>query len=106
MGRRAQVNDQKEEIMFNPVRSAIVKYMYDILKDRYPYHQNVIDRCSHYLVTESDAKQFASLITDIYQLGYVKGAREYMQKLNEQGMNFNIISDDPRMTGADQKVDN
>ena len=72
----------------NPIKMALQKYMLDLLKEKCYNHSQVIERMSHYLVTEQDLKQFGALVADIYQSAYSKANQDFMKKLSEQGYSF------------------
>ena len=70
---------------YSPVKMAMQRFMFEILKDKYASHQHIIERMGHYLVTEQDVKEFSALIIDVYQNAFHKATTEYTQKLAEQG---------------------
>lgn len=77
---------------YNPLKSAIHKYMADLLKDKYPYHYQILERISHNLITEQDVREFGKLISELYQLGYMKATKDYTEKLAEQGINLEVYA--------------
>jgi hypothetical protein len=90
-------------INYNIMKVAIQRFMSDILKDKYNDHQEIIDRISHYLVTEADVKKFGAMVADIYQLGFTQATSDYTKKLSEQGFNFEVVPADSRRTGGGQR---
>lgn len=75
---------------FNPLKIAIQKYMFGVLNDKYPYHHQIMERLTHNLVTEQDARDFGNLIGEVYQMGYLKATKDYTEKLAEQGIKLEV----------------
>jgi hypothetical protein len=51
--------------------------MYELLGDKYSTHTNVISRVSHYLVTESDVREFTAMVADLYETAYSRALKDY-----------------------------
>ena len=66
------------------------KYIFDILQERYKIHEDVIDRMSHYLITEKDTKGFCQVIADAYSKGYMKAVNDYKEQLRKIGYNVDV----------------
>ena len=73
------------QMMSNPQGFVIKKYMAEILKDKFPIHQEILERLSINLVTANDLQAFGKLISDIYQTGYLKAINEHQELLNKLG---------------------
>jgi hypothetical protein len=84
--------------MYNPMKLALQKFLFDLLQEHYGTHTQIIERTSHHLATELDFKQFGALIGEIYQLGYAKAAKDYTEKLAELGYKMDV-----RTTGGSPK---
>lgn len=80
--------------LLNPRKHAIKKWLNDILRDRYPKHDPLVDRISHYLVTSKDMEDFTKLVADTFESGYLKCLNEYRDKLKEHGLLVKIRSED------------
>lgn len=78
--------------MSNPRAHMLKKTMFEILKDRYPKHEQIIDRVSHSLATEKDIKEFVSMMVDIYEVGFVRAVDEHKEKLAKLGFDVKITS--------------
>lgn len=65
----------------NPLQIALQKHLFEILKEKYPPHQDVIERIGHYLVTEKDMKEFSHLIGDIYEVAYTRAFKDYQKQI-------------------------
>jgi hypothetical protein len=77
--------------MFNQYSVAVQKYLFEFLKERYSRNKNITERLSHHVITEQDMKEFASLITDIYEAGYLKATVQYKDTLEKLGYAVKII---------------
>ena len=73
------------QMMSNPQGHVIKKYMAEILKDKFPPHQEILERISTNLITHGDMQAFGKLVSDIYQIGYLKAIAEHEEVLNRLG---------------------
>lgn len=76
--------------MISPLQTALHKYMFDLLQERYPRHSNIISRISHYLVTDQDLKEFSVLLGDIYEKAYAKALVDYQAQLEAAGIKVSV----------------
>ena len=81
------------EQLLNPRKHAIRKWLYEILQDRYPKHDALVERISHYMVTNKDMDDFTKLVADLFEVGYLKCLNEYRVKLKEHGLNVKVKAD-------------
>ena len=65
---------------------AIKKYMAEILKEKYPQNENIIERISNCLTTEKDAQEFGILVGNIYEAAYKKAVGDYKEQLAKLGI--------------------
>lgn len=77
--------------MSNPQLGVLKKYMFEMLKERYPKHQLIIERVASSLVTPSDLEDFGKMIVDIYELGFLKAVNDYKSQVEKAGMKINIV---------------
>lgn len=70
----------------------IKKTMYEVLKERYSRNEPIIDRLAVSLQTEEDIKQFYKLITDVYELSYMKAVDDHKEQLKKAGYEAKIVS--------------
>lgn len=75
----------------NPNSYVIKKYLYDILGDKYPEDDSVIDRVAKSLVTSNDTEAFGKLVISLYEAGFMQAVRENKKKFEELGYKVNII---------------
>ena len=77
--------------MFN-YRTVTKKYVFDMLQEHYIKHEKMIDRLSHYLITEEDVKEFCEIIAAAYSQGYLKAVNDYKEQLRKIGYDVSIKS--------------
>lgn len=65
----------------NQLQMALQKHLFEILKEKYAPHQNIVERIGHYLVTERDLKEFANLVADIYEVAYTRAFKDYQKQI-------------------------
>lgn len=79
------------DMMTNPKIHHVKKTLYEILKDRYPKNENVIERIAAAMVTESDLKDFFQFVTDIYEIAYLKSVADHKEQLAKMGLTVTIV---------------
>ncbi len=79
------------EAMMNPHSTALKKTTQQILAERYPKHTKVMDRISHVLVTEEDVRGFISILTDVYEIAYLKAIEDHRKELAKAGLVARIV---------------
>lgn len=78
---------------FSNVRGhQIKKTMYEVLKERYSQNESIINRLSVALQTEEDIKQFFKLVTDVYEISYMKAVEDHKEQLKKAGYQARIVS--------------
>lgn len=82
----------------NHLQIAFHRYMYELLKEKYQSHSNILSRVSHYLVTENDLKEFSLLMGDLYESAYTRALRDYHVQLEAAGFKVAISYKSPTAT--------
>jgi hypothetical protein len=77
---------------FNPVVTILRTHLSRILNERYPKHDNLVERIGSGL-TQADTQLFGSLIADIYETGYFKAMGDYEKELRKLGYKVNLTSE-------------
>jgi hypothetical protein len=77
----------------NPHSSAIKKYLFEMLKERYPKNERFIDRLASTVSTKEDYEALGSLMVDIFESGFLKAVNEYKDQLAKMGLKVNIVPD-------------
>ena len=69
---------------------AIKKYAFEMVKDRYPEHEELITRLCSALITEKDIEGFAKLMADLYESGFLRALEENKAALKQAGYELSI----------------
>jgi len=80
------------ENLHNFASIRLKKYMYEILKERYPKHEQLLERLGHNLPLDQDVTAFSQLVVEVYELGYLKAVKDYENELNRLGYNVKITA--------------
>lgn len=75
----------------NPHSSAIKKYLFEILKERYSRNDKFIDRLASSVSTKDDYESFGNLIVDIFESGFLKAVNEYKDQLAKMGLKVDVV---------------
>jgi hypothetical protein len=68
----------------NPLAIGMKKLLFDLLKDKYPEHEEMISRLATVVVTEKDYSAVTKMLIDIYYKGFsqaVEAQRDQLEKL-------------------------
>lgn len=76
----------------NPRTHHIKKSMFEILKEKYPKHEVLLERVGCSLQTDKDVKDFFALIIDVYEVGFMKAVDEHKEQLQKLGLGVKITS--------------
>lgn len=79
------------EFMSNPRSHYIKKSMFEVLKERYHQNEQIIDRLSVSLLTEGDCKSFLKMVSDIYEMAYLKSVNDHREQLEKAGLRAKIV---------------
>lgn len=69
----------------------VKKSMFEVLQERYGQNEPIIDRLSVSLMTESDVKLFLKLVTDIYEIAYLKAVNDHKEQLQKLGLIAKVV---------------
>lgn len=87
------------DYLSNPKSHYLKKIMFDILQERYSQNEDIIERLSVMLLTEKDLTSFVKLITDTYELGYIKSVNDHKSALEKIGLSATVVSPDQVKAG-------
>jgi hypothetical protein len=79
------------EFFTNPQGTALKRYLYDILKDKYAKHHDVIERIASNLQTEKDLQNFSALVVELFEMAYTKAVEDYKGELKKLGYKVDIV---------------
>jgi hypothetical protein len=68
-----------------PQSMHIKKMVGQLIQERYPKHEDLLDRISSALITIADVEAFNKLIVDIYEVAYLKCIEDHRQALERAG---------------------
>lgn len=77
----------------NPRGQFLKKTIFEVLKERYHRNENIVERLSVVLQTESDLNEFIKLVADIYETGYTKSINDHKEQLEKLGISVKIVAD-------------
>lgn len=77
--------------MTNPTLFTLRKWLSDLIKEKYQKHDNIVERISASLITNSDVSDFGLLITDIYETAYRKAVSDYKDQFEKMGVKINVV---------------
>lgn len=78
----------------NPQSMAIKKYLFEMLKERYGRNERFIERIANLISTKEDYDGLGSLITDIYETGFLKAVNEYKDQFAKMGMKVSVVPEE------------
>jgi hypothetical protein len=84
--------------MANPAGFVLKKHMAQILQDKYPQHEEVINRISAVFLTEKDIQSFANMIGAVYETAYMKSVNDHRKILLDLGYKVNVGSTQQEVT--------
>lgn len=85
------MNPAYMKYMSNPKGYTLKKWFSELLKDKYPPHDAVVERVGTSLVTDKDLKDFGKVMTDVYEAGYMKAINDYKEQFEKMGLKINIV---------------
>jgi len=68
----------------------IKKTMFELMQERYSKNEQIIERVGASLTTEKDIKDFLELITDLYEMAYLRAVKDQREQLEKLGLVANI----------------
>lgn len=83
----------------NPRGHYLKKTLFDLMKHKYAPHDQIIERIGMMLQTEGDLKDFLKMISDIYELGYMKSVNDHKDQLEKAGIKARVVPDQKSKDG-------
>lgn len=78
----------------NPQSIAIKRYLFEILKEKYPKNEKFIDRMASQTITKEDYENLGSFITDVFECGFLRAVNEYKEQIERMGMKVNLVAEE------------
>lgn len=69
----------------------IKRYLFEILQERYAKNEKFIERMASTVVTKEDYDGLGSLVTDLFEIGFLRAIDQYKEQLNKMGIKVNIV---------------
>jgi hypothetical protein len=79
------------DILKNNRNLHIKKYIFELIGNRYPKNEKLIDRLLYFL-PDSDLKEFSIFIADVYESAYLKCVDDHKKSLEAIGYKVNIVA--------------
>lgn len=84
----ASQNNWKQ--LTNPRLFVIRKWIFELVKDKFPNHEEVIERISNSVATDRDLQALGKLLGDVYEAGFMKAISDYQGEFKRLGIQVNI----------------
>ncbi|NCA15346.1 MAG: hypothetical protein EBS89_14725 [Proteobacteria bacterium] len=81
------------DYLANPRAHQLKKVMFEFLKERYAVNEQIIERVGASLTTEKDSRDFLKLVTDVYELAYLKAVADHREQLQKMGITARVRSE-------------
>ncbi len=78
----------------HPQVTMIKRYVGQILQERYPQNEELLERIAPALVTQNDLEAFGRFVVDIYEVAYLKCVEDHRQALEKAGQRAVVKSGD------------
>lgn len=85
--------------------SAIKKYLFELLRNRYEKNEKFIDRISSTITTKEDYEDLGRLMADVFEAGFMKAYNEYKDQLAGMGLQVRIVADE-KQGGESKRIFN
>jgi hypothetical protein len=66
--------------------------MFEILKERYAPHEPILERISTSLTVDKDLQMFFKLVTDVYEMAYLKAVNDHSEQLKKLGLSAKVVA--------------
>jgi hypothetical protein len=73
--------------------SAIKKYLFEMLQERYAKNEKFIDRLASTVTTKEDYEALGGLMVDIFECGFMKALNEYKEQVAKMGLKVSVVPD-------------
>lgn len=77
----------------NPRGHYLRKTLFELMKQKYAEHDQIIERLGSMLQTEGDLKAFLKFVSDVYELGYMKSVADHREQLEKIGIRAKVVAD-------------
>jgi len=81
------------EQLKNPNAVMVKGIFKQLLKDRASNYDEIAERISSTIITKKDLESFCSLISELYQTGYLESVKQHKEKLTKMGIKVTLSSE-------------
>mgnify|MGYP006274886985 CR=1 FL=1 len=74
------------DYMVNPRGHQLKRVMFEFLKERFAANEQIVERLGSSLMTENDMKDFLKMVTDVYEIAYLKAVNDHREQLQKLGI--------------------
>lgn len=78
------------EAWANPRGVALKQYLYQLLKERYGKHEDMIERLCHVIRTDGDLEAIGQMFIDAYEIGFITAMDQYRDSLKQLGYDIKV----------------
>lgn len=78
------------DFMVNPRGHQLKKVMFEFLKERFAVNEQIVERIGSSLMTDADLKSFLKMVTDVYEIAYLKAVNDHREQLQKLGITARI----------------
>jgi predicted dinucleotide-utilizing enzyme len=93
--------DEKEKLkaknnfmnyMANPRAFTLKQWLFQLLHEHYPKHEDIADRVSTVLATQKDLEEFGAMLSQVFECGYRKAVADYAEEAAKKGLTVKVVS--------------
>ena len=82
------------QFLSNPKAHYVQKSLFEILKERYIKHEDIVERISVSLLTDKDVQNFLQLALELYEIGYLRSVEDHREQLERMGIKASVVHPD------------
>jgi hypothetical protein len=79
------------DLMTNPRGLMLKQFAAQLLEDRYPKYNELMERLSAVLVTDGDMEAFSKMLVDLFEKGYLRAVDDHRSRLAEMGIKSTVV---------------
>lgn len=84
------------QFLSNPKSHYVKKSMFELLKERYTKHEDIVERISVSLLTDKDLQAFLQLSLELYEIGYLRSVEDHRAQLEKMGIKVSVVAPDQK----------
>lgn len=84
------------QFLSNPKANYVQKSMFELLKERYAKHEDIIERVAVSLMTDKDIQHFLQLQLELFEIGYLRSVEDHREQLAKMGIKASVVHPDQK----------